>query len=190
MALVKRTRELAGPDCDIMIDCWMALSEVYTIQLAEGIPPYKILWIEEVLPPDDYEGFGRLNQQITSTLLATGEHEYTRWGFRRLLNAKAVDIWQPEIMTCGGMSELRHIGSMAPANDIPLYPHARGIGAALHYLAFHPALTWAETTLPPPGGPSDVYKLFAEQRNVTRGPEGVYFQPSEKPGFGWDFELA
>ncbi|MCX6605937.1 MAG: hypothetical protein NTV52_20415 [Acidobacteria bacterium] len=92
VALVKRTPELAGPDCAIMIDCWMALAEIYTIQLAEAIAPYRILKIEEVLPPDDYEGFGRLNQQIPSTALATGEHKYTCWGFRRLLNAKAVDI--------------------------------------------------------------------------------------------------
>ena len=190
VALVKRTRELAGPDCDIMIDCWMALNETYTIQFAEAIAPYNVHWIEEVLPPDDYEGFTRLNAQITSTLIATGEHEYTRWGFRRLLNAKAADIWQPEIMACGGMSEMRHIGSLALANDIPLYPHAGGSETAIHYLAYHPALTWAETTLPPPGGPDRVYKMFEEQRNVTRGPEGVYFQPSEAPGFGWDFDVS
>ncbi len=188
--LVRRTRELLGPDGYIMIDCWMALTELYTIELAEAVAPYRVHWLEEVLQPDEYEGFARLNAQITSTLLATGEHEYTRWGFQRLLHYKAVDIWQPEILWCGGMTELRHIGSLALANGIPLYPHAGGSPEAIHYLAAYPALTWAETTLPPPGGPDSVYKLFEEQRHISRGPEGIYIQPPDRPGFGWEVEAA
>ncbi|MSV30183.1 MAG: L-rhamnonate dehydratase [Bryobacterales bacterium] len=187
---VKRTRELLGPDGDIMIDCWMALTETYTLQLADAIAPYRVHWLEEVLQPDDYEGFGRLREKIRSTLLATGEHEYTRWGFGRLLHYKAVDIWQPDIKWCGGMSEMRHIGSMALANGIPLIPHIGGSEEPIHYLAYMPALTWAETTLPPPGGPDRVYKMFEEQRLVSRGPEGVYLQPSERPGFGLDIDVA
>ena len=118
VALVKRTREVLGPDGEIMIDCWMALTEDYTLQLAEALEPYRVYWLEEVLMPDEYEGFARLNSQITSTFLATGEHEYTRYGFGRLLRHGAVDIWQPDINWCGGLSELRHIGSMALANHI------------------------------------------------------------------------
>ena len=76
--LVKRTRELLGPEGDIMLDCWMALTEQYTIELAETLEPYRIYWMEECLPPDDYEGFGRLSAAIKSTQMATGEHEYTR----------------------------------------------------------------------------------------------------------------
>jgi L-rhamnonate dehydratase len=189
-AQVKRTRELIGPDGHIMIDCWMALDEVYTLQLAEAVAPYDVHWLEEVLQPDEYEGFARLNTQLTSTLLATGEHEYTRHGFGRLLHYKAVDIWQPEIMYCGGMSEMRRIGTMAQAHGIPLIPHAGGGQETIHYLATLPQTTWAETTIPAPGGPDRVYKMFEEQRLVSRGPEGIYFQPSEEPGFGWDFDVA
>lgn len=187
---VKRTRELIGPDGEIMIDCWMALTEAYTLQLAEAIAPYRVYWMEEVLQPDEYEGFARLNEQIRSTFLATGEHEYTRHGFGRLLHYKAVDIWQPEIQYCGGMTEMRRIGALALANGIPLIPHAGGAQDVIHYLAVLPQLTWAETTLPPPGGPPEVYEMFEEQRLVTRGPEGVYFQPSDEPGFGRDIEVV
>jgi len=188
--LVRRSREILGPDGYLMIDCWMALTEAYTVELAEAVAPYNVYWLEEVLQPDDYEGMGRLNARIGSTFLATGEHEYTRWGFQRLLRYKAADIWQPEILWCGGMTEMRHIGSLALANGIPLYPHAGGFPETIHYLASYPALTWAETTLPPPGGPDRVYKMFEEQRGVTRGPEGVYFQPPNRPGFGLDIEAA
>lgn len=190
VSLVKRTRDLLGPDGEIMIDCWMALTEDYTIQLAEAIAPYRVLWLEEVLPPDDYEGFARLKERIKTTSMATGEHEYTRYGFGRLLHYKSVDIWQPDIRWCGGMSELRHIGSLALANHIRLYPHAGGNNEALHYLVTHPQMPLAETTLPPPGGPESVYKQREEELRVTRGPEGIYIQPREEPGFGHQFVVA
>ena len=189
-ALVKRAREALGRDGEIMIDCWMALSEDYTIQLAEALEAYRVYWLEEVLPPDEYEGFARLRSRIKSTFLATGEHEYTRYGFRRLLNHDSVDIWQPDINWCGGMTELRRIGAMALANNVRLIPHAGGAPDAVHYLATLPQLSWAETTIPAPGGPDEVYKLFSEQRRMTHGPEGIYIQPSEEPGFGWDFDVA
>ena len=61
VALVKRTRELLGPDGDIMLDCWMAWTERYTLEMAEMVAPYRVYWMEECLQPHDYEGFGRLN---------------------------------------------------------------------------------------------------------------------------------
>ncbi len=82
VALVKRTREILGPDGEIMLDCWMAFTERYTLEFAEMLEPYRVYWMEECLPPDDYAGFGRLNAQIQSTRMATGEHEYTRYGFK------------------------------------------------------------------------------------------------------------
>ena len=187
---VKRTRELVGPDGEIMIDCWMALTEAYTIQLAEELEPYRVYWLEEVLMPDEYEGFGRLTSRISSTFLATGEHEYTRYGFGRLAHYNAGDIWQPDINWCGGLSEMRKIGAMALEKGVPLIPHAGGFVECIHYLATHPQRTWAETTIPAPGGPAQVYEMFEEQRHISRGPEGVYIQPSEEPGFGWDIEVA
>ena len=65
--LVKRTRQLLGPDGEIMLDCWMAFDERYTVEFAEMLEPYRVYWMEECLPPDDYAGFGRLNAQIKST---------------------------------------------------------------------------------------------------------------------------
>ena len=107
--LVKRTRELLGPDGDIMLDCWMAWTERYTLEMAEMVAPYRVYWMEECLQPHDYEGFGRLNAAIKSTRIATGEHEYTRYGFRQLLEHHAAAIWQPDIHWCGGLTELRRI---------------------------------------------------------------------------------
>ena len=188
--LVRRTRELLGPDGEIMLDCWMALTERYTIELAEMLAPYRLYWMEECLPPHDYAGFGRLHAQIHSTRIVTGEHEYTRYGFRQLLEHRAAAVWQPDIHWCGGLTELRRIGALAAAYDIPVIPHGGGARDSVHYIMATPNAPWAELFMPPPGGPPEVYKRYEEDNNLTRGPEGIYTRPSDRPGFGWDFEVA
>ena len=187
--LVKRTRELLGPDGEIMLDCWMALTERYTIEFAEMLEPYRVYWMEECLPPDDYAGMGRLNDAIQSTRMATGEHEYTRYGFRQLLEAKAADIWQPDMNWCGGLTELRRIGALAAAYDIPVIPHGGWRGGCPHYIFATPNSPWCEMFLPPPGGPAEVYQRFEEENGITRGPEGIYMRPSDRPGFGWELAV-
>jgi len=188
--LVKRTRELLGPDGDIMLDCWMAWTERYTLEMAELVAPYRVYWMEECLQPHDYEGFGRLNAQITSTRIVTGEHEYTRYGFRRLLEHRSASIWQPDIHWCGGLTELRRIAALAAAYDIPVIPHTGGVRDCVHFVMATVNSPWAELFMPVPGGPPEVYRRYEEDNLLTRGPEGIYTQPSEKPGFGWDIEVV
>ena len=188
--LVRRTRELLGKEGDIMLDCWMAWTERYTLEMAELLEPYKVYWMEEVLQPHDYEGFGRLRQQIKSTRIVTGEHEYTRYGFRQLLAHNAAEIWQPDIHWCGGLTELRRIGALAAAYDIPVIPHGGGARDSVHWILATVNSPWAELFMPAPGGPKEVYDRYAEDNVISRGPEGIYTRPLEKPGFGWDFEVA
>ncbi len=184
--LIKRTRQLLGPDGEIMLDCWMAFTERYTLELAEMLKPYRVYWMEECLPPDDYAGFGRLNAQIKSTRIVTGEHEYTRYGFRLLLEYKAASIWQPDMNWCGGLSELRRIGALAAAHDIPVILHGGWRGGGPHYTFATTNSPWCEMFMPPPGGPPEVYQRFEEDNGITRGPEGIYMRPSDRPGFGWE----
>jgi len=185
--LVKHTRELLGPDGDIMLDCWMAWTERYTLEMADMVAPYRVYWMEECLPPHDYEGFGRLHAQIKSTRIVTGEHEYTRYGFRQLLERRAAAIWQPDIHWCGGLTELRRIGALAAAYDIPVIPHGGGAHDSVHFIAATVNSPWAELFMPAPGGPKEVYARYEEDYQLSRGPEGIYTRPSGKPGFGWDF---
>lgn len=187
LELVKRARQALGPDGDIMLDCWMAWTERYTIEMVEMMEPYRIYWVEEVLQPHDYAGFGRLNAAIKSTRIATGEHEYGRYGFRYLLEARGASIWQPDINWCGGLTELRRIGAMASAYDIPVIPHGGGLNGAIHWTISNVNAPWAELFMPAPGGPKEAYKIHEEQYRITRGPEGIYTRPRDEPGFGWDF---
>ena len=189
LELVKSTREKLGPDGDIMLDCWMAWNERYTIEMAEMLAPYRIYWMEECLPPHDYEGFGRLNAAITSTRIVTGEHEYNRYGYRQLLEHRAAQIWQADIHWVGGLTELRRIAAMASAYDIPVIPHVGGTFDGVHFTMATTNAPWSEMFMPAPGGPKSVYELWGEQNNITRGPEGIYTKPSERPGFGWDITV-
>jgi len=188
--LVKRTRELLGPDGEIMLDCWMAWTERYTIEIAEMMAPYRVYWMEECLQPHDYAGFGRLHAAIKSTRIVTGEHEYTRYGFRQLLEQGVNSIWQPDIHWCGGMTELRRIGALAAAYDIPVIPHGGGNQDSVHFIMAAVNSPWAELFMPAPGGPPEVYKRYEEDNQISRGPEGIYMRPSDRPGFGWDFDAV
>jgi L-rhamnonate dehydratase len=189
-ALVRRARELLGPDGDIMLDCWMAWTERYTLEMAELVAPYRVYWLEECLPPHDYEGYGRLRAAIKSTRIVTGEHEYTRYGFRKLLEHNAAEIWQPDIHWCGGLTELRRIAALAAAYDIPVIPHDGGRRDSIHFIQATVNSPWAEMFMPAPGGPAEVYRRYEEDNRLTRGPEGIYTLPSDEPGFGWDFDAA
>ena len=190
LALVERARKALGPDGEIMLDCWMAWTERYTVEMAEMMAPHRVFWMEEVLQPHDYAGFGRLNAQIKSTRIATGEHEYGRYGFRYLLEHNGASIWQPDMNWCGGLTEMRRIAALAAAYDIPVIPHGGGLNGSSHFIISHVNAPWAELFLPPPGGPKEVYQLFEENYSITRGPEGIYMRPPERPGFGWDYVLS
>jgi L-rhamnonate dehydratase len=158
--------------------------------MAEMLVPYRIYWMEECLPPYDFEGFGRLRAAIKSTRIATGEHVYGRYEFRRLLEQHGADIWQPDIHWCGGLTELRKIAALAAAYDTPVIPHVGGVSDCIHFSMATTNAPWVELFMPAPGGPSEVYQRWEEDNHITRGPEGIYARPSDKPGFGWDFDVT
>lgn len=97
-----------------------SLTVPYTIELARRVEPFNVKWIEEFLPPDDYDGYSQVKQKVSSCLLTTGEHEYTRYGFRKLLEGKCADVLQPDITLVGGITEARRVVALAAAFDIPV----------------------------------------------------------------------
>jgi L-alanine-DL-glutamate epimerase-like enolase superfamily enzyme len=80
-------RGRVGSDFFLAYDCWMALDVPYTLKLIDGLRPYRFKWVEEFLPPDDYWGYAEVRHRAPRELMiATGEHEATRWGFRMLID--------------------------------------------------------------------------------------------------------
>ena len=130
LALIERTRDILGPDGEIMLDCYMAWDVEYTLRMAELVQPYRVRWIEECLPPDDIDGYAEIRQKVQHTAIAGGEHEYTRWGQLELLKRRAVDILQPDVQWVGGLSELRKVVAIASAFNVPVIQHGGGMSAA------------------------------------------------------------
>ena len=134
LELICTIREAVGPDVDIMFDAWMSWNVPYTIRMAELAAEYRPYWFEEVVLPDKIAQYAEIRRAVTSTLITGGEHEYTRWGIKGLLDAGAVDVLQPDVTWAGGLTEMTKICALASAYDIPVIPH-HGTVAASHLIA-------------------------------------------------------
>jgi L-rhamnonate dehydratase len=134
VALIRTVREAVGPTVEIMVDCFMGGDATYVIRLLERIAEFRPRWLEEPIPPDRIDDFVAIKRS-TNVPIATGEHEYTRWGFLQLLKAGAVDVIQSDPDWCGGVSELVKICTLASAFGKHVVPHGHSIHAALHVIA-------------------------------------------------------
>ena len=125
----KGWREKVGDEFPLSLDCYMALTVPYATRLANELEPYGLKWMEEFLPPDDYEGYAQVRENLrgSKVLLTTGEHEYNRYGFDRLIHSRCVDILQPDITWLGGITEARRVVSMAAAHDTMIIPHGSSV---------------------------------------------------------------
>lgn len=119
---VRVVREAIGPDVKLMVDANCAYKLYEAIQLAKRIEEFDPFWFEEPIAVDDYEGHRRLAES-TSIPIATGENEYTRYGFRDLIERRAAAILNPDAIICGGITELVKIAHLAQAYDIDIAPH-------------------------------------------------------------------
>jgi L-alanine-DL-glutamate epimerase-like enolase superfamily enzyme len=106
-----------------------------------------VAWFEEALRPDDVEGFKEL-KQASPVLIATGEVLTRRQAFQPFITSRAVDIIQPDITKCGGLSEGRRLAWMAYDHGVLLVPHgwntAVGVAADLALSAAMPVARWVE----------------------------------------------
>jgi L-rhamnonate dehydratase len=130
--LVRTLREAVGDDYDLMFDCWQSMDVSYIVDLAERIAEYRPRWLEECVMPDRIDSYRRIKER-TNIPLAGAEHEYTRWGFKRFIDAEALDVLQPDIYWCGGLSETLKIAACATANDLVTIPHGHSSPATIHF---------------------------------------------------------
>ncbi len=135
---VKMVREAIGPEIKLMIDANHAYNLREAVQLARAVEPYSIYWFEEPLSPEYYSQYAELRTK-TSIPIAGGECEYLRYGFQTLLQSNSVDIVQPDICACGGLSEAKKIAVLASVYGTEVVPHTWGTGiaisAALHFVS-------------------------------------------------------
>jgi L-rhamnonate dehydratase len=121
--IIRKLRLKLGDKMEIMGDAYMGWTRQYAIEMIRMIDEYELTWIEEPLLPDDVEGYAQIRSSCR-TAVAGGEHEATRWGFRRLITAGAVDYVQLDVNRVGGITEARKICALAASFDLPVVPHS------------------------------------------------------------------
>jgi L-alanine-DL-glutamate epimerase-like enolase superfamily enzyme len=121
--LIRTVRETVGDEIDIMADAYMGWSLDYAKRMMRLIEPFNLRWLEEAIIPDDINGYHEL-RRFGSTPIAAGEHEFTSYGFRQMIEARALDYVQFDTNRVGGITAARKIQALAEAYSIPVVPHA------------------------------------------------------------------
>jgi L-rhamnonate dehydratase len=123
LALVRTVRETVGDGIDVMADAYMGWTLDYAKRMLPLLEPFGLRWLEEAVIPDDIHGYAEL-KSYGRVPIAGGEHEFTLYGFRELLEAKAVDYIQFDTNRVGGITQARKIAALAEAHGVPVVPHA------------------------------------------------------------------
>jgi L-alanine-DL-glutamate epimerase-like enolase superfamily enzyme len=134
MTLVRTLREAVGDGIDLMFDAWLGWDVPFAIEMGRRMAPYHPRWLEEPVQPDRIESYAEI-RRATGIPIAGGEHEYTRWGFKVLLDAEAIDVIQADPDWTGGLTEMPKICALASAYDKQVIPHGHSVVPALHLIA-------------------------------------------------------
>jgi L-alanine-DL-glutamate epimerase-like enolase superfamily enzyme len=181
LAMARAVREAVGEGYPIMFDAFMGWDTTYAADMLRGLEPVRPHWVEEPVPPERLDVFRRL-ASTTSIRLATGEHAYTRWQIKELLDA-GVRVIQADPDWAGGITEQRHICSLCSAYDVPVIAHGHAIAVPLHVAA----------SQSPQVVPMIEYLVNIQERNqffhatIHRPVDGALDLPSA-PGLGIDLD--
>lgn len=174
LSRVAAVRKAIGPNIKLMADANQGLNESQAIRLGRALEEFDLTWFEEPLPAWDLDGLARVAAAL-DTPIASGETEYTRYGFRRMLELRSADVLMPDLQRVGGVSEFMRVGHMAESYDIPVSSHL-----------------FPETSLQVLGALSNTIYLeympwFSKLYNETIEFEGGAAIVPERPGWGFTF---
>ena len=147
--LVEAARKEIGDDNDLLIDTGWFIERTpkQAIQVIRSIEPFRPFFVEEILHPEDYDGYAQVASSV-DTLVACGEQEATEWGFEQLIKRGKVDVLQPDLTRCGGFTVARKIVHMAERANVLVIPHSWSsdllTAASLHLNAFQRRAVFVE----------------------------------------------
>lgn len=175
-------REAAGPDFEIAVDCHGRLNPATAVRLCEALEPYRLLFVEEPIPPEDPKALAQVTSRSV-TPIAAGERLATIYAVRPFLEAQSVSILQPDVANCGGITAAKKIAAMAEAHYVPICPHNPNgpiaTAMAVHLLASIPNGYLLETI----GSPADL-ELHAKMVAEPLRPEQGAIRLPTAPGLG------
>jgi D-galactarolactone cycloisomerase len=122
-------RAVQGKPVTLMVDTNHAYGRAEALRLGKALEQYDLRWYEEPVVPEDLAGYAEMRQKL-SMPIAGGENEHTLYGFREFLGAGAVDVAQPDLGSCGGITAGRHIIALAQSHGVQVNPHVWGSAIA------------------------------------------------------------
>lgn len=177
---IKAVRDFIGPDVGLMLDANNVWRSATAVQFANRVKEYDIEFFEEPVFADDLPGL-RHFKQGTDIPLATGEHEYTRYGVRELLLQDAVDILQVDVSRVGGYTEILKVIGMTQAWNLGFAPHGMA-HMHMHLVAAFPNALYLEHLLMFDEVVNNVYL------NPPKSIDGFITVP-ETPGLGMELNM-
>jgi galactonate dehydratase len=186
--MMVRLREVLGPEVEIMVDFHgRPASARAALQYIDAVAPAKPLFVEEPIPPGDTAGLAFIRER-SSVPVAAGERLIDLADFADLFAGRAVDIAQPDLCHCGGISEAKKIAAMAESVGIGIAPHnpAGPVAgaAALHFAVATPNHIIQEEMV----GAVPWYQDVVSQTPVQME-DGCWLVP-EAPGLGIEINLS
>lgn len=184
LAGVEAVREAVGDEVDILIEGHGRFDIRTAIQVAKELEPYKPMFFEEPIMPENIDGLAEVRAK-SPVPIAAGERMYTKFDFRQALEKRAVDFIQPDLRVAGGILETKKIAAMAEACFIPVAPHnihgQIGTAMSLHLVASIPNAAILEF---------NVEQIDWENRLLSRKfqPVDGYLPVPDEPGLGIDFD--
>lgn len=115
-------RDVAGSEVKVLVDANNAYDRITALKMGRELDKRNIYWFEEPLSPDDIEGCAELTRRL-DTPIAIGENEYTRWGFKQLIDAHAAQILNADAQVLGGITEWKKVVDLAMAAHVLVAPH-------------------------------------------------------------------
>lgn len=121
-------RDVIGPENKLMMDANQCWEREEAVKQIKALAPYDPWWIEEPIHPDDILGYQYVRQKVTPVRIAMGEHCHNRVMFKQFIQSHAIDVCQIDSCRVAGVNEVISIMLMAAKYDIPVCPHAGGVG--------------------------------------------------------------
>ena len=183
---VLHVRKVLGDDVDILTDANTAYTIADVRRVLPVLAEIQAGWLEEPFACSDFSSY-REAAKITSRVpLAAGENHYGRFEFAQLREAGAVQLWQPDLSKCGGITEGLAIAAMASAYRIPMHTHSSATGlnhaATLHFMAAIENAGYFEACVSHFNPLRDMFGT-----TFTIGADGCV-EPLDKPGIGLEID--
>lgn len=173
-------REALGPDIRLMVDAHGTFDPRSACRFCRGVEACNLSWFEEPVSADNVRGMAEV-RACTDIPIAAGESLFTRFDFRDLIAANALDILQPDVAIAGGITEVMRIAALASAHQLTVAPHLWGsallFAAGLQIAAAVPNCTTLEYSM----GFNPMLRELAEEEFIIR--DGQVLIP-DRPGLG------